>query len=71
MDSLALSVIVSACGVAESANGCANVVSQYPLAPVVAVAVWLVNDTVTVRPGASLPQTVMFFPRWRTMWSCQ
>ena len=71
MDSFALSVIVSVCGVAESANGCANVVSQKPSAPVVAFAVCPANETVTVRPAASLPQTVIFFPRWRTMWSCQ
>ena len=71
MDSFALSAIVSVCAVADTANGCENVVSQKPSAPVVAIAVCPANETVTVRPAASLPHTVIGLPRWRTMWSCQ
>ena len=67
----ALSETVSVCGSAESANASANVVSQTPSAPGSAVAFCPANATVTVRPAASLPHTVIGFPRWSTMWSCQ
>ena len=70
-DSLASSVIFSVCGAVESANGCANVVSQNPSESVSAVALCPANSTVTVRLAASLPHTVIFLSRWRTMWSCQ